>query len=108
MNDKGIIRNKLKFFSTITNAQVFLNIQKEFGTFDKYIWQITEYKTIVNKFKSIKELPVSTKESDRMSKDLKKRGFKFAGTTICYAFMQAAGIVNDHEVDCFRYSEVKR
>ena len=108
LQNAGIIRNKLKVRATVTNAKCFLEVQKEFGTFDKYIWQFTGSKTIVNKCKSLKDIPVSTNESDAMSKDLKKRGFKFVGSTICYAFMQAAGMVNDHMVDCFRYSEVQR
>ncbi len=106
LNDKGIIRNRLKIHSAISNAKLFLNIQKEFGSFDNYIWQFTEGETIVNIRKEMADIPVSTIESDAMSKDLKKRGFKFVGTTICYAFMQAAGMVNDHTVDCFRYLEV--
>ena len=106
MQDEGIIRNQLKIRSTITNAQKFLETQKEFGSFDKYIWQFTNHKTIHNKWKSIKEIPAKTKESDAMSLDLKKRGFKFVGSTICYAFMQAAGMVNDHTSDCFRWGEL--
>lgn len=107
LNDAGIIRNKLKIYSTVNNAKLFLKIQKEFGTFDKYIWQFTGGKTLHNKWKTLKEIPASTKESDEMSKDLKKRGFNFVGTTICYAFMQAAGMVNDHIVGCYRYKELK-
>ncbi len=106
LQNKGIIRNKLKIYSTISNAALFLKVQKEFGSFDSYIWQFTGGATIVNSWKSMNEIPVSTPESDAMSKDLKKRGFKFVGTTICYAFMQAAGMVNDHTIDCFRYNEV--
>lgn len=106
LNNKGIIRNRLKILSSISNAKLFLNIQKEFSSFDSYIWQFTGGKTIVNSWKTMKDIPVSTSQSDAMSKDLKKRGFKFVGTTICYAFMQAAGMVNDHTVDCFRYLEV--
>jgi len=106
LQDAGIIRNKLKIRATVSNAKYFLEAQKEFGTFGKYIWQFTGGKTIVNKCRKLEDIPVSTKESDAMSKDLKKRGFKFVGTTICYAFMQAAGMVNDHMVDCFRYKEV--
>jgi len=106
MQDSGIIRNRLKIMSTIRNAQLFLDIQKENGSFDNYIWQFTGGSTIVNSWKRIDDIPASTNESDAMSKDLKKRGFKFVGTTICYAFMQAAGMVNDHVVDCFRYNEV--
>lgn len=108
IQDKSIIRNKLKIRSTVKNAISFLKIQEEFGSFDKYIWQFTNGKTKVNKFKSLKEIPASTKESDEMSKDLKKRGFKFVGTTICYAYMQAAGMVNDHLVTCFRYGFSKQ
>jgi len=106
IQDAGIIRNKLKINATIKNAKLFLETQKEFGSFDKYIWQFTGGTTIKNKWKSMNEIPVSTPQSDAMSKDLKKRGFKFVGTTICYAFMQAAGMVNDHMVSCFRYEEV--
>lgn len=106
LQDAGIIRNKLKVRSTVTNAQHFLEVQKEFGTFDKYIWQFTGRGTLDNKCKKMEDIPVSTPESDEMSKDLKKRGFKFVGTTICYAFMQAAGMVNDHIVTCFRHKEV--
>lgn len=108
MNDAGIIRNKLKILGAIENAKKFLEMQKEFGSFDKYIWQFTGHKPIKNGFKSLKELPAKTKESDEMSKDMKERGFKFVGSTICYAFMQGAGMVNDHTVDCFRYREVQR
>ncbi|MBK5285666.1 MAG: DNA-3-methyladenine glycosylase I [Bacteroidia bacterium] len=101
--DPGIIRNKLKVYSTVTNAKQFLAVQKEFGTFDSYIWQFTQGKTIHNKWKTGKQIPAKTKESDAMSKDLLQRGFKFVGSTICYAFMQAAGMVNDHTTDCFRH-----
>ena len=106
MNDAGIIRNKLKIFGAIANAQKFLEIQKEFGSFDRYIWQFTNHKTIKNKFKELRELPAKTKESDAMSSDMKKRGFKFVGSTICYAFMQGVGMVNDHVTTCFRHKEV--
>jgi DNA-3-methyladenine glycosylase I len=108
IKDAGIIRNKLKIESTITNAQKFLEIKKEFGSFDKYIWQFTNHKTKHNKWKSMKELPATSPESDAMSLDLKSRGFRFVGSTICYAFMQAAGMVNDHQVDCYRHKEVKK
>ncbi len=108
LNNAGIIRNKLKINSTITNAHNFLKVKKEFGTFDKYIWQFTGGSTIVNNWRSMKDIPVSTPESDAMSKDLIKRGFKFVGTTICYAFMQAAGMVNDHTVNCYRHKEVQQ
>ena len=106
MNDSGIIRNKLKILGTIINAQKFLELQKEFGSFDKYIWQFTRHKTINNKISDIKEIGATSKESDEMSNDMKKRGFKFVGSTICYAFMQGVGIVNDHIVECFRHKEV--
>lgn len=108
LNNPGIIRNKLKINSAITNARAFLKVQEEFGSFDKYIWQFVNYKPIINKWKSIDELPATSKESDAMSKDMKKRGFKFVGSTICYAYMQAAGMVNDHIVSCFRYKEVMK
>lgn len=108
LTDPGIIRNRLKVVGTVSNAKAFLKIQKEEGSFDKFIWQFTGGKTIVNARNHIKELPASSKESDAMSKALKDKGFKFVGTTICYAFMQAAGMVNDHLSDCFRYKEVKR
>lgn len=103
MKDAGIIRNRLKIMGTIENAKQFLKIQKEWGSFDKYIWQFTKGKTIKNKWKSQKDLPAVSKEAEAMSKDLKARGFKFVGPTICYAFMQAAGMVNDHITTCFRY-----
>lgn len=106
LNDKGIIRNKLKIYATIDNAKIFLKIRKEFGSFNEYIWQFTGGKTIINKWNSQKEVPATSKESDLMSKDMKKRGFRFCGSTICYAFMQAAGMVNDHIVTCFRYREI--
>jgi DNA-3-methyladenine glycosylase I len=106
MNDAGIIRNRLKIAATITNAKAFLKVQKEFGSFDSYIWQFTGHKTRVNQWKKLSEMPARSNESDAMSKDLQKRGFKFVGSTICYAYMQAAGMVNDHIVDCFRYSGV--
>ncbi len=108
MQDEGIVRNRLKITSTITNAQAFLRVQKEFGTFDRYIWQFTGGKPKINQRKSLKEIPASTPESDAMSKDLKKRGFRFVGTTICYAFMQATGMVNDHETGCFRYKPLAK
>jgi DNA-3-methyladenine glycosylase I len=98
-----IIRNKLKIAAAITNARAFLRIQKEFGSFDHYIWQFVNGKPIRNSWKKITDIPSNTPESDAMSKDLRKRGFKFVGTTICYAFMQAVGMVNDHVVGCFRY-----
>jgi len=108
VQDAGIIRNKLKIKATISNAKAFLQIQKEFGSFDKYIWNVVDNKPIINKWKSDSEIPASTPESDKLSKDLISRGFKFVGTTICYAFMQGAGITNDHLVDCFRYKEIQK
>jgi DNA-3-methyladenine glycosylase I len=103
LRNPGIVRNKLKIASAVGNAKAFLAIQKEFGSFDRYIWQFVGRKPRVNSPKSMKEVPARTTESDAMSKDLKKRGFKFVGSTICYAFMQAVGMVNDHLVTCFRY-----
>jgi len=107
LKDAGIIRNKLKIEGAITNAKAFLKVRKEFGTFDKYIWSFVNGKPIQNKFKSLKELPAKTKLSDKISDDLRKRGFKFVGSTIVYAHMQATGMVNDHVVGCYRYREVK-
>ncbi|RDW21192.1 DNA-3-methyladenine glycosylase I [Oceanobacillus chungangensis] len=104
-HNEGIIRNKLKINSVISNAKAFLNVQAQFGTFDEYIWQFVDGKPIINHWEEIGQIPVSTPESEQMSKDLKKRGFKFVGPTICYAFMQATGLVNDHTRDCFRYSK---
>ena len=106
LKNKGIIRNKLKVRSTITNARNFLTVQEEYGSFAHYIWKFVNHIPIQNSWKTLKEVPTSTPQSDAMSKDLKKRGFKFVGTTICYAFMQAIGMVNDHTVDCFRYREI--
>lgn len=106
LQDPSIIRNRLKVKSAVTNAQHFLEVQKEFGSFDTYIWQFVNGKPLVNQWKTLGEIPASTKESDALSKDLKKRGFKFVGTTIMYAHMQACGLVNDHTTDCFRYKEV--
>jgi len=106
LNDAGIIRNRLKIRACTTNAASFLEIQKEFGSFDRYIWQFTGGKTIKNKWEKMSDLPASSAESDAMSKDLKERGFKFVGTTICYAFMQAVGIVNDHLTYCHRYDAI--
>jgi DNA-3-methyladenine glycosylase I len=106
LRDEGIIRNKLKIQSAIRNAKAFLEVQKEFGSFDRYIWQFTGGKPLVNSRRAHKHVPARTPESDAMSKDLKKRGFNFVGSTICYAFMQAVGMVNDHLIDCFRYTQV--
>jgi len=108
IKDAGIIRNKLKIEGAKINAEKFMEVQKEFGSFDKYIWGFVKGRPIQNKIKSIKDLPVKTAEAEEMSKDLKKRGFKFVGPTICYAFMQAAGMVNDHEIGCFRYKELQK
>lgn len=108
MKDEGIIRNKLKIEAAVTNAKAFIQIRKEFGTFDKYIWSFINYKPIHNKFTSIKELPAKTELSDKISEDLKKRGFKFVGSTVIYAHMQATGMVNDHLVSCFRYNQIKK
>ncbi|WP_099156573.1 DNA-3-methyladenine glycosylase I [Virgibacillus ndiopensis] len=105
LQDEGIIRNKLKVRSVITNALAFLKVQHEFGTFDEYIWQFVDDKPILNNWQDHVSVPAQTPESEQMSKDLKKRGFKFVGPTICYAFMQATGMVNDHTVDCFLYHE---
>jgi len=104
--DSGIIRNKLKIKATISNAQAFIKIQQDFGSFSDYIWKFTEGKPIKNKFNSLSEVPANTSLSDSISKDLKKRGFKFVGSTVVYAHMQATGMVNDHLVSCFRYNEV--
>lgn len=106
MQNEGIIRNKLKIKATVTNAQAFMKVQEEFGTFSKYIWAFVNGKPIKNKVKNYKEAPANTAISDALSKDLKKRGFKFVGSTVMYAHMQATGMINDHEVDCFRYNEV--
>jgi DNA-3-methyladenine glycosylase I len=103
LRDPGIVRNQLKIASTITNAKAFLGVQEEFGSFDRYIWQFVEGKPRLNSPRSMKQVPARTPQSDAMSKDLKRRGFNFVGSTICYAFMQAVGLVNDHLVDCFRY-----
>jgi DNA-3-methyladenine glycosylase I len=108
LKDAGIIRNKLKIEGAITNAKAFLQVRKEFGTFNRYIWGFVNGKPIQNKFKSLKELPAKTKLSDRISDDLKKRGFKFVGSTIVYAHMQATGMVNDHTITCFRFREVMK
>ncbi|EMO53229.1 DNA-3-methyladenine glycosylase I [Leptospira noguchii] len=106
LKNQGIVRNELKIRSVIRNAQEFLNIQKEYGTFDRFIWSFVNHKTIYNSWKTTKDVPNKSYESDAMSKALKKRGFKFVGSTICYAFMQATGMIMDHTTDCFRF--VKR
>ena len=107
LSDEGIVRNRLKIASAIQNAKAFLAVREEFGSFDRYIWQFTGGSPIRNAFRSTKDVPARTDESDAMSKDLRKRGFGFVGSTICYAFMQATGMVNDHVVSCFRYSMVR-
>ncbi len=108
LEDSGIIRNRLKINASVNNAQKFLEVQKEFGSFSEYMWQFVGEKPIINKFRSLSEIPATTPESDSMSKDLKKRGFKFVGSTICYAHMQAVGMVNDHLVSCYRYREINK
>lgn len=105
LNNPGIIRNRLKVESAVTNARAFLEIQKEFDSFDAYIWQFVNGSTIRNKCRTLKDIPVTSAESDAMSKDLKKQGFKFVGSTICYAYMQSIGMVNDHLTCCFRYTQ---
>lgn len=105
LNNPGIVRNRLKVASAVTNAKLVLEIQKEFGSFDAYIWQFVNGKPIRNKCKTLADIPATSPESDAMSKALKKRGFKFVGSTICYAFMQSAGLVNDHLTCCFRHKE---
>ncbi|WP_299553473.1 DNA-3-methyladenine glycosylase I [Seonamhaeicola sp.] len=106
LQDAGIIRNKLKVKATVSNARAFMDVQKEFGSFSKYIWDFVDGKPIKNNFKSLSEIPANTPLSDTISKDLKKRGFKFVGTTVVYAHMQATGMVNDHITSCFRYNQV--
>jgi DNA-3-methyladenine glycosylase I len=106
MKDQGIIRNRLKIESTISNAKAFITLQKDFESFDEYIWKFTGGTTKINRWKKLSEIPSTSAESDAMSKDLKKRGFRFVGSTICYSFMQAAGMVNDHLVGCYRYKEI--
>jgi DNA-3-methyladenine glycosylase I len=108
MQDAGIVRNRLKILATIKNAQCYLEVLKEFGSFNEYIWQFTNGKPIQNKWENQRDLPAKTAESDAMSKDLLKRGFKFVGSTICYAFMQATGMVNDHIISCSKYKEVQK
>jgi DNA-3-methyladenine glycosylase I len=108
LQDPGIIRNRLKIQSAVTNARCFLDVQAEFGSFDQFIWRFVGGRPLINHFKEGSEVPARTVESDAMSKELKARGFTFVGSTICYAYMQAAGMVNDHLVTCFRHSELKR
>jgi DNA-3-methyladenine glycosylase I len=107
MGDAGIVRNRRKIESAVNNARAFLKIQEEFDSFDRYIWSFVGGKPIQNRFERLSEIPARTPESEAMSRDLVRRGFNFVGPTICYAFMQAAGLVNDHEVSCFRYREVR-
>jgi len=107
LKNPEIVRNKLKVNTTVNNAKIILEIQKEYGSFNAYIWSFVEGKTIQNAWKEVSEVPASTALSDAMSKAMKKRGFKFVGTTICYAYMQAVGMVNDHTVDCFRYDKCR-
>ncbi len=107
MENAGIVRNRLKISSTISNAKLFLDVQDEHGSFDEWIWQFVDGDPIINNWKNVSEVPSSTAESDVMCKTLKKKGFRFIGTTICYAFMQATGMVNDHVVDCFRHAQLK-
>lgn len=104
----GIIRNRLKIAASVNNAQRFLEVREEFGSFAKYMWRFVDGKPVINKFRRLSQLPATTRESDAMSKDLKSRGFKFVGSTICYAHMQAVGMVNDHLVDCYRYREINK
>ena len=106
LGDPGIVRNRLKVHSAIRNARAFLAVQEEYGSFDAYIWQFVAGRPNVNRRQSMEEIPAKTDISDAMSKDLKKRGFNFVGSTICYAFMQSVGMVNDHTIDCFRYAEI--
>ena len=106
LQNAGIIRNKSKVRSAVSNAKAFIEVQKEFGSFDKYIWQFVDNKPIVSKWKKMSDIPVTSIESDTLSKDLKKRGFKFVGSTIIYAHMQSIGMINDHTTDCYRYKEV--
>ncbi len=106
MLDPGIVRNRLKIRSTVSNARAFLDVQREFGSFDAYIWGFTDGRSIQNSWRELSQLPAETAESHAMSRDLKNRGFRFVGPTICYAYMQAAGMVNDHVVNCFRYGEI--
>jgi len=107
LGNAGIVRNRLKIESSITNANAFLEVQDEYGTFNKFIWGFVDGQPVQNAWKSLKDVPAHTPESDAISKELKRRGFRFVGTTICYAFMQAVGMVNDHLVDCFRYKQLK-
>jgi len=106
LNNPDIVRNQLKIRTAVTNAQKFIEVQQEFGSFDQYIWRFVKGKPLINQWKTLSDIPATTRESDALSKDLKKRGFKFVGSTIIYAHMQAVGMVNDHEIGCFRYREL--
>jgi len=106
--DPGIVRNRLKVYGVRKNAHAFLTIQEEFGSFDNYIWNFVNHKPIINEYKNVSDVPAKTPQSDVISKDMKKRGFTFVGSTICYAFMQAVGMVNDHTTDCFRYKTLSK
>jgi DNA-3-methyladenine glycosylase I len=106
LSDPGIIRNRLKVESTVTNAKAFLPVQAEFGTFDAFVWRFVGGRPRVNRWRELRQIPAKTKESDAMSEDLRTRGFRFVGSTICYAYMQAAGLVNDHLTSCFRHNSV--
>jgi DNA-3-methyladenine glycosylase I len=108
MRDEGIVRNRLKIESAVTNAKAVLAVQREYGSFDAYIWSFVDGAPIVHRFRRLGDIPSETDESRAMSKDMKRRGFRFVGPTVCYAFMQATGLVNDHELSCFRYAELKR
>lgn len=108
MQDAGIIRNRLKVSGAVANARAFLEVQREFGSFDAYVWRFTDGQPLVNHCQSLLDVQATSKESDAMSKDMKRRGFKFVGSTICYAFMQAVGMVNDHEVTCYRFKELTK
>lgn len=108
MNDKGIVRNRLKIAAAINNAARFLGVQEEFGSFDRYLWNFVDGRPIHNAWQSLAELPAQTPLSEKLSKDLQRRGFRFVGPTICYSLMQAVGLINDHLVDCFRYRELAR
>lgn len=108
LTNPGIVRNRLKVAAAVENARAFLNVQEEFGSFDAYVWRFVDGRPIRNRWKQMAEVPASTPVSDALSRDLKKRGFRFVGSTICYAYMQAVGLVNDHTVDCFRWRELAR
>ena len=108
LKNAGIIRNQAKILATVNNAKKYLDVQEEFGSFDAYIWRFVGGKPMVHRLRTLKDYPATSPESDALSKDLKQRGFKFVGSTICYAHMQATGMVNDHTIDCFRYAELKK